>query len=166
MRRLLRLPVLARYEGLDARDALEVLRAEVLVADGDAVALFEEPHELHHAVRVDDALAQQVLGGVDLGDAPPLGELTDDELFDFRGNAHASKVSAKGREFFNRSIPRARLLRMARSAHNAATTALRLDGPRPDPAAGVFETTLVVDGNAVEVDAHLTRLEASLLSLY
>jgi para-aminobenzoate synthetase / 4-amino-4-deoxychorismate lyase len=36
----------------------------------------------------------------------------------------------------------------------------------PDPAQGVFETTLVVDGRAVEVDAHLARLEASLAELY
>jgi para-aminobenzoate synthetase / 4-amino-4-deoxychorismate lyase len=35
-----------------------------------------------------------------------------------------------------------------------------------DPAQGVFETTLVVDGRAVEVDAHLARLEASLAELY
>jgi para-aminobenzoate synthetase / 4-amino-4-deoxychorismate lyase len=36
----------------------------------------------------------------------------------------------------------------------------------PDPAHGVFETTLVIDGRAVEVDAHLARLEASLRMLY
>jgi para-aminobenzoate synthetase / 4-amino-4-deoxychorismate lyase len=36
----------------------------------------------------------------------------------------------------------------------------------PDPAHGVFETTLVVDGDAVEVDAHLARLETSLRTLY
>jgi para-aminobenzoate synthetase/4-amino-4-deoxychorismate lyase len=36
----------------------------------------------------------------------------------------------------------------------------------PDPAHGVFETTLVVDGAAVEVDAHLARLETSLRTLY
>jgi para-aminobenzoate synthetase/4-amino-4-deoxychorismate lyase len=36
----------------------------------------------------------------------------------------------------------------------------------PDPAHGVFETTLVVDGRAIEVDAHLARLEASLAGLY
>ena len=35
-----------------------------------------------------------------------------------------------------------------------------------DPSQGVFETTLVVDGRAVEVDAHLARLEASLAELY
>ena len=52
---------------------------------------------------------------------------------------------------------------MASDAHQSA---LRLDGPAPDPAEGVFETTLVVDGRAVEVDAHLARLEASLHTLY
>jgi para-aminobenzoate synthetase/4-amino-4-deoxychorismate lyase len=35
-----------------------------------------------------------------------------------------------------------------------------------DPAQGVFETTLVFDGRAVEVDAHLARLAASLDELY
>jgi para-aminobenzoate synthetase/4-amino-4-deoxychorismate lyase len=36
----------------------------------------------------------------------------------------------------------------------------------PDPAEGVFETTLVVDGKALEVDAHLARLESSLDALH
>jgi para-aminobenzoate synthetase / 4-amino-4-deoxychorismate lyase len=45
-------------------------------------------------------------------------------------------------------------------------TSLRLDGPMPDPAEGVFSTTLVADGRAVEVDAHLARLEASVQELY
>jgi para-aminobenzoate synthetase/4-amino-4-deoxychorismate lyase len=42
----------------------------------------------------------------------------------------------------------------------------RLDGPRPDPSEGIFETTLVVDGRAVAVEAHLERLAASLEALY
>jgi branched-subunit amino acid aminotransferase/4-amino-4-deoxychorismate lyase len=37
---------------------------------------------------------------------------------------------------------------------------------RPDPAQGVFETLLVLDGRPVELDAHLARLEASLAALY
>lgn len=36
----------------------------------------------------------------------------------------------------------------------------------PDPAEGVFETTLVVDGGALELDAHLARLVSSLDALY
>jgi para-aminobenzoate synthetase/4-amino-4-deoxychorismate lyase len=36
----------------------------------------------------------------------------------------------------------------------------------PDPGEGVFETTLVVDGKALEVDAHMARLESSLDELY
>jgi para-aminobenzoate synthetase/4-amino-4-deoxychorismate lyase len=36
----------------------------------------------------------------------------------------------------------------------------------PDPAAGVFGTTLVADGRAVELDALLARLEASVAALY
>lgn len=55
---------------------------------------------------------------------------------------------------------------MASDAPEPAATAYRLDGPLPDPAAGVFETTLVVDGRAVAVDAHLARLESSLAALY
>ena len=37
---------------------------------------------------------------------------------------------------------------------------------RPDPGKGVFETLLVVDGRAVELEAHLRRLERSLDELY
>jgi para-aminobenzoate synthetase / 4-amino-4-deoxychorismate lyase len=42
----------------------------------------------------------------------------------------------------------------------------QMDGPMPDPAQGVFETTLVVGGRALAVDAHLERLAASLSALY
>src|SRR3954471_10077083 len=44
--------------------------------------------------------------------------------------------------------------------------ALSFDGPLPDPAQGVFETTLVAGGRPVALDAHLARLEASLDDLY
>ncbi len=37
---------------------------------------------------------------------------------------------------------------------------------RPDPALGVFETLLVVDGEAQRLDAHLARLAGSLTELY
>jgi para-aminobenzoate synthetase / 4-amino-4-deoxychorismate lyase len=37
---------------------------------------------------------------------------------------------------------------------------------RPDPARGVFETMLVLDGEPVELDPHLERIEASLAALY
>lgn len=37
---------------------------------------------------------------------------------------------------------------------------------RPDPALGVFETLLVLDGRPVELDAHLARLRSSLATLY
>lgn len=37
---------------------------------------------------------------------------------------------------------------------------------RPDPSLGVFETMLVVDGRAVELDAHLARLRASARALF
>lgn len=37
---------------------------------------------------------------------------------------------------------------------------------RPDPALGVFETLLVLDGRPLELDAHLARLRASLAELY
>ncbi len=38
--------------------------------------------------------------------------------------------------------------------------------PHADPAWGVFETMLVVAGRAVELDAHLARLSASVAALY
>ena len=40
------------------------------------------------------------------------------------------------------------------------------DRRRPDPQQGVFETLLVIDGCAVELDAHLSRLQASLTALF
>jgi para-aminobenzoate synthetase / 4-amino-4-deoxychorismate lyase len=39
-------------------------------------------------------------------------------------------------------------------------------GPRPDPALGVFETLLVVDGLPLELEPHLARLDASLHALF
>lgn len=38
--------------------------------------------------------------------------------------------------------------------------------PRPEPGAGVFETLLVQDGQPVELEPHLRRLETSLAALY
>jgi para-aminobenzoate synthetase/4-amino-4-deoxychorismate lyase len=38
--------------------------------------------------------------------------------------------------------------------------------PRPDPARGIFETLLIVDGRPVELDAHLDRLAASSRELF
>ena len=38
--------------------------------------------------------------------------------------------------------------------------------PRPDPARGIFETLLVVDGRPIELDAHLDRLAASARELF
>jgi para-aminobenzoate synthetase / 4-amino-4-deoxychorismate lyase len=37
---------------------------------------------------------------------------------------------------------------------------------RPDPAKGIFETLLVVEGQPIELDAHLARLAASIEELY
>jgi len=51
-----------------------------------------------------------------------------------------------------------------------ATPLLRAAGAvletKPDPALGIFETLLVVDGVALELDEHLTRLAGSLRALY
>jgi len=38
--------------------------------------------------------------------------------------------------------------------------------PRPDRQRGVFETLLVLDGEAVEIEGHLARLDASLRALF
>jgi len=38
--------------------------------------------------------------------------------------------------------------------------------PSPDPSRGLFETLLVIDGEPVELDAHLARLGASLRALF
>ena len=42
----------------------------------------------------------------------------------------------------------------------------RFDGPRPDPARGVFETLLVSGGRPVAIEDHLGRLGASVAALY
>jgi para-aminobenzoate synthetase/4-amino-4-deoxychorismate lyase len=44
--------------------------------------------------------------------------------------------------------------------------AVRIDSPRPDPRAGVFETLLVVRGRPLELDPHLARLGASVRELH
>ncbi len=49
-----------------------------------------------------------------------------------------------------------------RGCHNAAVSAQ----PRPDRQQGVIETLLVLDGDPVELDAHLTRLGVSLTALF
>jgi para-aminobenzoate synthetase/4-amino-4-deoxychorismate lyase len=40
------------------------------------------------------------------------------------------------------------------------------DARRPNPAKGIFETLLAVDGRPVELEAHLARLRASLAEVY
>lgn len=55
---------------------------------------------------------------------------------------------------------------MSIDADNSGRIAYRLDGPMPDPAAGVFDTMLVVGGRPVAYAAHLVRLKASLRKLY
>jgi len=37
---------------------------------------------------------------------------------------------------------------------------------KPDPQPGIFETVLLIGGVAVELDAHLPRMEASVRTLY
>ena len=58
-------------------------------------------------------------------------------------------------------------LQHARAPRHAVrkTSAVR-DGSRPDPGWGVFETVLVQDRQAVELDRHLDRLAASVSGLY
>ena len=55
---------------------------------------------------------------------------------------------------------------MSHDTDKPATISTKLDGPMPDPAEGVFETTLVVDGAPLALEAHMARLEASLEDLY
>src|SRR6187200_3405708 len=62
--------------------------------------------------------------------------------------------------------------RSCRSAVSASTGPRRQDTPvttngwRPDPGKGTFETPLVVDGEPVELDAHLARLQRTLDEAY
>jgi para-aminobenzoate synthetase/4-amino-4-deoxychorismate lyase len=52
--------------------------------------------------------------------------------------------------------------RFSRSWHNSIVS----DFPLPDPAAGVFETLLIIDGAPIELDAHLERLRRSVRELF
>lgn len=49
---------------------------------------------------------------------------------------------------------------------SSSPTIAHAAGPRPDPALGVFETLLVVDGRPLELEPHLERLDASLRALF
>jgi para-aminobenzoate synthetase/4-amino-4-deoxychorismate lyase len=42
----------------------------------------------------------------------------------------------------------------------------RTEAPRPDPSRGVFETLLVVDGEPIELEAHMARLVSSTSELF
>ncbi len=98
------------------------------------------------------------VGGGIVADSDPERELT--EAFD----KAAGPVAAIGGELV-RSEPRP-----ARSAPRTPNALRRagavLDQSRPDPACGVFETVLVHDGRAVELERHLDRLAASVNELY
>jgi para-aminobenzoate synthetase / 4-amino-4-deoxychorismate lyase len=52
------------------------------------------------------------------------------------------------------------------SSATLPSSAAEVPGPQPEPARGVFETLLVLDGRPVELDAHLARLGASVRALY
>jgi para-aminobenzoate synthetase / 4-amino-4-deoxychorismate lyase len=42
----------------------------------------------------------------------------------------------------------------------------RIEALRPDPSRGVFETLLVADGEAIELEAHMARLVSSTSELF
>lgn len=65
-----------------------------------------------------------------------------------------------------RAAGRFQVATMAAVAAPVPEPAARPPGRRPDPGLGVFETLLVVAGRAVELEAHLERLAASLEELY
>ena len=54
----------------------------------------------------------------------------------------------------------------ARHAASRAWARRRMRRSLPDPALGVFETLLVLDGRPLELEPHLARLERSLAALY
>ena len=67
------------------------------------------------------------------------------------------------------SPPSARRCRTTRRAPAAPPRVVRRGPrpvPRPDPAAGLYETVLVADGTPLHLDEHLARLAASLRALY
>jgi para-aminobenzoate synthetase/4-amino-4-deoxychorismate lyase len=117
--------------------------------------------DLNVAIRTFEVSRERIwigVGGGIVADSDPERELT--EAFD---KAVGPVAAIGGR--LARSAPRP-----ARSAPVTMSTmrhpsALR-HGSRPDPDCGVFETVLVQDGRAVELDRHLDRLATSVGALY
>jgi para-aminobenzoate synthetase/4-amino-4-deoxychorismate lyase len=86
-------------------------------------------------------------GGITWGSDP------DAEYRECLAKARPLIAAAGGRLAADRALPRQALPPPSRH-------------PRPDPALGVLETVLAVDGEFVLLDEHLRRLEASVLELY
>jgi branched-subunit amino acid aminotransferase/4-amino-4-deoxychorismate lyase len=74
----------------------------------------------------------------------------------------ASLAGGAGDRSFGRNVTR-RPTGSSATTHEALAQAR---GPRPDPALGVFETLLVLDGWPLELEAHLARLDASLRAVF
>jgi para-aminobenzoate synthetase / 4-amino-4-deoxychorismate lyase len=92
-------------------------------------------------------------GGAVVTDSEPERELA--EAFDKAAGPIAAIGGELVRSFDVAPGPPSRLPRRA-----------LLHGVRPDPALGVFETVLVLDGRPVALEAHLGRLAASVRVLY
>src|SRR4029077_6440800 len=86
-------------QALDGHDRAEVLRGDLLVADGDAEALLQEGHQLEDAERVDDAAVDQVVLVGDVGAAAGRRQAVEDELADGGAGVavHAEHQAASAR---------------------------------------------------------------------
>jgi para-aminobenzoate synthetase / 4-amino-4-deoxychorismate lyase len=139
--------------------ALKVIAAEEATARGAYCGAigYASPVaglELSVAIRTLEASGERIelgVGGAVVADSRPAGEVQ--ECLD----KAAPLVSALGTRVVAEPLPATRGPR--------ARLAL-LDGPRPDPALGVFETVAVRDGEPVALDEHVERLAASLRTLY
>jgi para-aminobenzoate synthetase/4-amino-4-deoxychorismate lyase len=85
------------------------------------------------------------------------------------GITWGSDPDAEYRECLTKALPLieavgGRVAQDAERSHEALPPPTR--HPRPDPALGVFETLLAVDGKLVLLAEHLRRLDASMLELY
>jgi para-aminobenzoate synthetase/4-amino-4-deoxychorismate lyase len=128
--------------------------------------------ELNVAIRTLETSGDRVwlgAGGGIVADSDPEAELEEclvkaGPVVEAAGGRLAEPDGGRGRPARAPALAHARA--SARGLPGDAPFALAGGASRPDPARGLFSTMLVRDGEAVDLDAHLGRLRASVRELY
>jgi len=131
--------------------------------------------ELNVAIRTLELRGERIwlgVGGGIVADSDPARELEEcfvkaRPVVAATGGGLREGVGTRARPGASRAAVRRRSGEIAAPARpGASRVALRGGADRPDPAHGVFSTLLVVEGAAVEPDAHLARLRRSVREVY